>query len=92
MTVWRVMPFKKQSGVGVCSAPSGMTKNRLAPVASATWPRWSCMNASSYPAATASSRAIVQMTYRPAHFAAVGALSGLGRFHRLVFNLIDASP
>ena len=35
MTVWRVMPFRKQSGSGVCTSPS-LTKKTLAPVASAT--------------------------------------------------------
>jgi hypothetical protein len=35
ITVRRVMPSRKQSGTGVCSAPS-MTKKMLAPVASAT--------------------------------------------------------
>jgi hypothetical protein len=48
MTVCRVMPFRKQSGVGVWITPSP-TKNTLAPVASATWPRQSSMSASAKP-------------------------------------------
>ncbi|OIQ67173.1 hypothetical protein GALL_512520 [mine drainage metagenome] len=35
ITDWRVMPFRKQSGSGVCSTPS-FTKNTLEPVDSAT--------------------------------------------------------
>jgi hypothetical protein len=45
ITVCRVMPLRKQSGVGVCSTPS-RTKKALAPVASATWPRQSNIKAS----------------------------------------------
>ena len=52
MTERRVMPLRKQSGVGVCSSPS-MTKKMLAPVASATCPRQSSISASSNPAASA---------------------------------------
>ena len=39
ITVKRVIPFKKQSGSGVWSSPFFITKNKLAPVASAKKPR-----------------------------------------------------
>ena len=46
ITVRRVIPSRKQSGVGVCSDPL-RTKKTLAPVASATCPRQSNIKASS---------------------------------------------
>ena len=45
ITVWRVMPLRKQSAYGVNSLPS-LTKNMLAPVASETRPRQSYIMAS----------------------------------------------